>query len=258
LRREYGWLSLAGLFWLQDGENAFGSAASNPIRLPARAPAQSGIFSVTGGQVTVAPSAGVSLRLNDNELEGTSPLLKDDSSGQPDFLFLDDIRLAVIIRGGKPAIRVWDPRSPVRRDFTGCVWYAPDARFRVTAKIEAYAQPKQVVIADIIGSQNPAEMQAALAFQLDGKEYRLDAELQENGSYYIIFKDSTAGKTTYPAGRYLTTEVAEGDRVVIDFNLAYSPPCAVTEFATCPLPLPQNMLPAAIEAGEKYLGGGHA
>jgi uncharacterized protein (DUF1684 family) len=94
-------------------------------------------------------------------------------------------------------------------------------------------------------------MHAALAFLLDGKEFRLDAERQDDNSFDIIFKDLTAGKTTYNAGRYLTTEIAKGDHVVIDFNVAYNPPCAFTEFATCPLPLPQNILPVAIEAGEK-------
>jgi len=38
---------------------------------------------------------------------------------------------------------------------------------------------------------------------------------------------------------------------VIDFNKAYSPPCAFTNFATCPLPPRQNHLPFRVEAGEK-------
>jgi hypothetical protein len=112
------------------------------------------------------------------------------------------------------------------------------------------------MIEDIIGISRPAEMHAALSFKVNGSANRLDAELLEDGSYDLIFKDSTAGNGTYPAGRYLTTEVAEGGKVLIDFNYAYNPPCAFTEFATCPLPLPQNVLPFAVEAGEKY--GGHA
>jgi hypothetical protein len=121
----------------------------------------------------------------------------------------------------------------------------------VAAKIEAYPEPREFLIDDIVGIQRPVKMDAALVFEIGGKKYRLDAERQEDNSYDIIFKDQTAGKTTYGAGRYLTTEVAEGNTVVIDFNVAYNPPCAFTEFATCPLPLPQNILPIAIEAGEK-------
>jgi len=252
LRGEYGWLSLAGLFWLQEGENAFGSAAGNPVRLPARAAERAGVFTLRGGQVTVSAEEGIFLLLNESELSPASAPLKSDVSGQADFLFLGDLRLAVIERGGRPVIRVWDPQSAVRRDFGGCLWFEPDARFRVTAKVETYAEPKPVMIEDIVGITRPAEMQAALAFALDGHEYRLDAERLEDGSYDMIFKDSTAGKSTYPAGRYLTSEAGEGGRVVIDFNYAYNPPCAFTEFATCPLPLPQNVLPVAIQAGEKY------
>jgi hypothetical protein len=192
--------------------------------------------------------------VNDTELAGASSQLKLDTSGQTDFVFLDDLRLAVIDRGGQLAIRIWDPQSPVRREFSGCTWYEPDSRFRVTAKVEVYAEPKPVMIEDIIGISRPAEMHAALSFKVNGSANRLDAELLEDGSYDLIFKDSTAGNGTYPAGRYLTTEVAEGGKVLIDFNYAYNPPCAFTEFATCPLPLPQNVLPFAVEAGEKYQG----
>lgn len=251
LRREYGWLSLAGLFWLKEGENPIGSAKSNPIRLPERAPAHAGIFTLHGTKVIVAPASGTALRIRDGELTGSSEPLNVDTSEEPDYLFLGDIRMMVIERAGNLAIRVWDPQSAVRRDFTGCVWYEPDARFCVTAKIEAYPEPRQFMIDDIVGIQRPVTMHAALAFQLEGKEYRLDAERQEDNSYDVIFKDQTADKITYSAGRYLTTKVAEGDHVLIDFNMAYNPPCAFTEFATCPLPLSQNILPVKIEAGEK-------
>jgi hypothetical protein len=40
-------------------------------------------------------------------------------------------------------------------------------------------------------------------------------------------------------------------KVELDFNKAENPPCAFTEFATCPLPPQQNRLDVAIPAGEK-------
>jgi hypothetical protein len=251
LRREYGWLSLAGLFWLEEGENPMGSAAGNPIRLPERAPAKVGVFTLRNNEVIVSPAPNSQLRIRDQELAGPSDPLKVDTSGEPDYLFTDQIRMMVIERAGNLAIRVWDPQSRVRRDFPGCTWYEADARYRVTAKINTYSEPREFLIDDIVGIQRPVKMDAALVFEIDGKKYRLDAERQEDNSYDVIFKDLTAGKTTYGAGRYLTTHIAEGDTVVIDFNVAYNPPCAFTEFATCPLPLPQNILPIVIEAGEK-------
>jgi len=37
----------------------------------------------------------------------------------------------------------------------------------------------------------------------------------------------------------------------IDLTRAYSPPCAFTPYATCPLPPEPNRLPLRIEAGER-------
>ena len=71
---------------------------------------------------------------------------------------------------------------------------------------------------------------------------------------FYILRDGTSGKETYGAGRFLYSERPKGDRVVLDFNKAYSPPCAFTPYATCPLPPKQNHLPIRIEAGEKFSG----
>jgi uncharacterized protein (DUF1684 family) len=251
LRREYGWLSLAGLFWLAEGANPFGSAAENPIKLPDRAPALAGAFTLNAGKVTANSAPDVSIRINDTPLSGDVIELRPDVSGEPDFLFIDDIRMVVIERGGQLAIRVWDPQRESRQNFVGCKWFEPNNKFQVTAKVQAYPEPKNVIMDDIVGIQRRAVMHALLAFELDGQQYRLEAERLDDSSYDLTFKDSTAGKDTYGAGRYLTTEIAEGDKVVIDFNKAYNPPCAFTEFATCPLPQQQNILNVAIEAGEQ-------
>jgi hypothetical protein len=46
-------------------------------------------------------------------------------------------------------------------------------------------------------------------------------------------------------------------RVIMDFNKSYNPPCALTPYATCPLPHAANVLPVRVEAGEKTYTGGH-
>lgn len=251
LRREYGWLSLAGLFWLDQGANPFGNGAENPIRLPERAPGHAGVFTLNDGRVTATAAADVSIRMNDGDLPTAGAELRPDASGEPDFLFIGDIRMVVIERGGQLAIRAWDPQRASRHNFGGCLWFAPNDKFRVTAKVELYPEPKKVIVDDIVGIKREGVMHALLAFELDGKQYRLEAERLDDNAYDLIFKDPTANKTTYGAGRYLTTEIAAGDEVVIDFNKAYNPPCAFTEFATCPLPQAQNILDIAIEAGER-------
>lgn len=251
IRSEYGWLSLAGLFWLHKGENTVGSGKENHILLPERAPASTGVFTLNDEGVTFTPQPDVNVRLNYAPLDSTSPKLKTDTSGQ-DFMHIGDVQMVMLERAGELAIRVWDPQSPVRQSFAGCEWYAPDESYRVRAKVERFAEPKTVMVVDSIGMERPGELHAALTFELHGELHRLEAEARDDGTYYIIFRDATAGKTTYGSGRYLTTEVAKDGQVIIDFNMAYNPPCAFTQFATCPLPLPENILPIAIEAGEKY------
>jgi uncharacterized protein (DUF1684 family) len=69
---------------------------------------------------------------------------------------------------------------------------------------------------------------------------------------FIILRDATAGRSSYGAGRYLYAEIDGDGNAILDFNKAYSPPCAFTPYATCSLPPVQNILRVAIEAGELY------
>jgi uncharacterized protein (DUF1684 family) len=98
-----------------------------------------------------------------------------------------------------------------------------------------------------------------LVFELEGRSLTLDA-VQEGPTdtrFFILFRDLTAGKETYGAGRFLYSDgLPREGHVVLDFNKAYNPPCALTPFATCPLPPPQNRLPVRVEAGEKVFAGG--
>ena len=71
---------------------------------------------------------------------------------------------------------------------------------------------------------------------------------------FFVFRDLTAGKETYGAGRFLDTPPPQDGKVVLDFNKAYNPPCAFTPYATCPLPPAENRLAVRIEAGEKKYG----
>ena len=109
-------------------------------------------------------------------------------------------------------------------------------------------------ITNVLGMESSESSPGAVKFEVDGHEYRLDAVTEKGETkLFMILADKTSGKETYPAGRYLYVDPPDASgRVIIDFNKAFSPPCAFTKFATCPLPPRQNRLPIAIEAGEKY------
>jgi uncharacterized protein (DUF1684 family) len=248
LKKEGGWLTVSGLFWLAEGDNAMGASTACPVRLPASAPAHAGVFTLKDGHVSVQVDDGVKVTENDKPV--THQDLKADTSGAPDKLILGDLTLTVIQRGKRIGIRMYDRNSKALHEFKGCSWYPIDPAYVVTATFTAYDQPKPTPITNILGDTQDVPMPGYVTFTLNGKKCRLEAQAQGDG-LFINFRDLTSSKTTYPAGRFLDVPKPENGHVVIDFNQAVNPPCAFTAHATCPLPPRGNMLPVEVLAGEK-------
>jgi uncharacterized protein (DUF1684 family) len=248
LRAEDGWLSVAGLFWLEQGANTFGSGPSQAIILPAdAAPERAGALNLAGRRVTVHLEAGVAATLNGQAV--TTAELRPDSA---DVLVLGRLRLQVIERGDRFGLRMRDPEAPQRRAFTGLEWYPVQESYRVTARFVPAASPRSIPIPNVLGQVNHMPSPGRVVFTLRGRQLSLDPVLEEGSpQLFFIFRDTTAGKGTYPAGRFVYADPPKEGKVVLDFNKAYSPPCAFTNFATCPLPPKQNRLNVAISAGEK-------
>jgi len=252
LKAEGGWLSVAGLFWLEEGENRFGSGPGNAIVLPAgAAPAAAGAFELRSKKVTVRVEPGVTVTAGGKPV--TTMELRADDPGPPDVLALGRLSLQVIVRGGKYGIRMKDPESAARREFAGLRWFPVREDMRVTGRFVAWSGPHTIAIPNVLGQVNDLPSPGYVEFTLAGKPLRLEPVIEEPGDteLFFIFRDPTAGRETYPAGRFLYAPMPKEGRIVLDFNKAYSPPCAFTAYATCPLPPPQNRLSVAIEAGEK-------
>src|SRR5690606_2820628 len=127
-----------------------------------------------------------------------------------------------------------------------------DAGWMIEARFEPHPAGKTIGIASITGGIDPMPNPGVLAFSRDGSDYRLETLDDGSGGLFIVFADRTNGLGSYGAGRYLDASVADaGGRVMLNFNRAYNPPCAFTDFATCPLPPPENRLDLAVTAGEK-------
>jgi uncharacterized protein (DUF1684 family) len=255
LKGEDGWLSLVGLHWLKEGENKIGSDPASDVPLPAgKSPRVAGSLFLNDGKVRIEarPDSGITS-------EGkpvTSLELNSDADGKPTVLKLGTLTLHVIKRGERLGVRVKDSASLERTNFRGLEYFPLDERWRVEARFEPYNPPKTIPITNVLGMEEDDPSPGALVFDIDGKTYRLDA-LTEQGEeqFFIIVADQTSGKETYGAGRYLYAGPPDSQgRLLIDFNKAYSPPCAFTKYATCPLPPEQNRLPLRIEAGEKFAG----
>lgn len=168
-----------------------------------------------------------------------------------DFLQVGDLTLVLLERADRHLIRVWDRQSKLRKEFTGFKQYPVDPKYRVEANYTPYNTEKLVSIKDVIEIYHEVPVQGYVTFELDGAEHRLEAMVDEDDYMRLDFKDETNGDTTYIGGRFLIAKTPMKKNFILDFNQAYNPPCAYTDFATCPLPPLENRLPIRIEAGEK-------
>jgi uncharacterized protein (DUF1684 family) len=246
---ERGWLGLVGLFWLRDGENRIGSSPTNDIILPPFVPERIGIVQCNNGVATFRAERGVPVFCNGKQV--TLKTLVADIYEDADFLQFGDLTLVLLERAGHHLIRVWDKNSELRKNFTGFKQYPVNSDYHVKAKYTAYDTPKLTTIQDVIEIYHEVPLQGYVTFKLRGKEHRLEVMVDEDGYMRLDFRDATNGKTTYIGGRFLVAEMPKNGKVIVDFNQAYNPPCAYTDYATCPLPPLENRLPIRVEAGEK-------
>jgi len=238
LRAPESWLSLVALHWLGPGVNDVALAGS----------AERFLVEATGGAVR---AFGDALRHDGAPLPAKGVHLVADADGDPTKLELGSLRIILIRRGERLALRAWDREAAARQEFSGIDRFAVDPRWRFGARFEP-TSGRTVAVPDVLGEVAQEPSPGRVAFSVDGVEYQLDAlEGGESGELFLVFADATNGAETYAGGRFLYTDPPDGGRVVVDFNRAYNPPCVFSPYATCPLPPAENGLPLRIEAGEK-------
>lgn len=246
-----GWLNLVGLYWLDPGNNTFGTGEKNQIVFPdSTLEEQAGFFRVHDGRVEMHANPGT--KWHTAQGDSSSPLIvfHPDSAKQPQ---VENGRISwtIIRRDGKFGVRVRDLTMRGVRSFQGIERYPIDPTYRIEASFTPTAG-KTIDITNIVGQTTPQSSPGTLTFFWEDKQYQLDVLEGGKDEYFIIIADDTSGKETYAGGRYLYVKHAdEHGKTVIDFNKAYNPPCVFTPYATCPLPPRQNVLPFSIMAGEK-------
>ena len=254
LTRDFGWLTVVGLDWLKEGDNRVGADPSNEVPLPpGSAPKRVSMISYHAGQAVLHPAPGVPLTLNGKPAKETT-LREDD-----DVLAINHLQFYLIRRGDRAGIRLKDNDSAARKHFLGLSWYPIDPAWHIQAKFSPWPSEHKLTFHNTIGQEETEPSPGYATFQKDGREFRLEAMLDE-GKLFFVIRDQTSGKTTYGASRFLSADLpAKGSNTIwLDFNQAENPPCAFTAYATCPLPPPQNRLALAITAGEKiYAGSSH-
>jgi len=250
LKKEDGWLTLAGLFWLKDGVNTVGTGSHFDVRLTDNfTQGKFGEIDFKNGVATLKVASGVKAE-SDGKPVSTIDLVSDEK-GKPSEIRVGSQMFYLIRREDRFGIRLKDNQSKARVAFKGLNWFPVDESFRVQAHLEAFPEPKELMVPNVLGGHFKMKSPGLLRFALQGRPYSLQPVLQDDGSLFIIFRDPSNSSETYSAGRFLNADKPVNDKTTLDFNKAENPPCAFTPYATCPLAPEGNDLPIAIKAGEK-------
>lgn len=258
LKQPNGWLNLEGLFWLHTGVNQFGSSSKNDLVYANPAfPAHIGDFILEEGKVFWKQVAAEKITIKNrvgNEIEAIASVdLLSDKEGTYTSQWKDFVWV-VIKREDKIGVRFRNLKAKTLLEFKGIERFPVDPTWRIKAKVIPQDQ-NPLMIMNVLGQNTAQKHGGQLVFEIEGKTYRLDAIDEGGQRLFVTFADATSGKTTYGSGRFIELDRPDANgETYIDFNKSYNPPCAFTEFATCPLPPPQNRLSFAIPAGEKKYG----
>ena len=258
LKQPDGWLNLEGLFWLKKGANSFGSSKENELVYDNAAfPKHLGDFIYEDGKVYWKDAATEKITIKDNAglVVANAETLNLLTATEGDYISQwKDFLWVVIKREDKVGVRFRNLKAKTLLEFKGIERFPVDPKWRVKAKVIPQNQ-NPLMIMNVLGQNTAQKHGGQLVFEIEGKTYRLDAIDEGGVRLFVTFADATSGKTTYGSGRFIELDKPDADGYTyIDFNKAYNPPCAFTEFATCPLPPPQNRLSIAIPAGEKKYG----
>jgi uncharacterized protein (DUF1684 family) len=241
LTAEDGWLTLVGRYPLDAGENAL------PIGTVTRD--ERGVVRLLVAPALTVTCEGLAIR--------ERVLRSDADPGGPDQIVHGQLVYELIRRGEIFAVRVRDPESRRRRDFSGTEWFPVRPDWRLEGRFAPFAEDRLIAISYSVSQDLgpvPSRSPGEVVLEIQGRAWRLDALMDdERKRLFILFGDATNRDETYGSGRFLYTPLPDpsSGSVVVDFNHALNPACAFTEFAACPLPPPQNRFAFRVEAGEK-------
>jgi uncharacterized protein (DUF1684 family) len=251
LKKETGWLTVAGLFWLKEGTNTVGAGDKFDVRLTQNFKQGAfGEIEFKEGKAVLKVANGVEAQADGKNISAPVDLVSDEK-GKPSEIRTGTQTFFLIKREERFGIRLKDSNSETRRNFKGLHWFPVDESYKVTARLEPVSEPKELKVPNVLGGFFQMKSPGTLKFTLKGNECSLQPVEEEDGSLFLIFADGSNKNETYKAGRFLYAEKAVNGETALDFNKAENPPCAFTPYATCPLPPPGNKLAVGISAGEK-------
>lgn len=244
-----GWMRLAGMFWLENGENTFGSSDTVDIRFPeGTIPGYAGVLMLEGDQVHFQAAGDVQITHDGNPVEEKIIYNGEEAL----HLEYGSLEWLVIEREELIGIRLYNKDNPKVDAFTGFDRYPLSPEWYLNAKFVPAAEGATIPVVNVLGQQVDSPTPGTIEFSVGEQLYTLDA-LEGDDRMFIIVGDLTNRSETYQGGRYIYIDYPEedSDYTIIDFNKLYNPPCAYSIFSTCLLPPIQNRLDLAVTAGEK-------
>ncbi len=253
LRADWGWLTVTGLHWLEDGTHLIGSSETATVRLApgvagsgSEVPQELARITVDGGSASLDPLS-TDLRSDGAPVQPGQVAL--DSLGRSERMITGNQSIIVVSRRGRIGVRTFDNDSSQRLRFEGSRWFPVDDDWRVPARFEAFPEPRRISFMTVLGDESSVVARGRYTFEIAGKTHSL-VSTGRGSRPFFVFKDSTSGTKTYGASRFLTADPPVDGVTWLDFNRAYNPPCAFTPHATCPLPPAENVLDLGVTAGE--------
>ncbi|MFN8012422.1 MAG: DUF1684 domain-containing protein [Holophagaceae bacterium] len=246
MRGERSPLAAERIVALEAARITIGSGAEVRVRLEgAGLPALAGEFVVQDGKVI--------LKATDAALTVNGAFVAERALAPTDRLAFGPYRLQLRRPGGVPTLRVSNLARPEMKGFHGLKYFPYDGRFRVAATFRPSTEAKEVTVEATRGGPQTLRLAGLLTFTLLGKVRALEAYVDgdEPDSLFVLFRDRTSGKETYPVGRYLYVPRGQDGKTTIDFNKAHNPLCAYGPLFFCPIPPKQNHLDVRIPVGEK-------
>ncbi len=251
LKSEEGFLNLAGLYWLKEGVNTFGSDSLSNLDFTAKSLPNMGAFLLQDSLVYLVTKNDI--LVEDKIVSDTTLVFNNGAAKNMKF---GSLQWYIVKRGEQIGVRLRDFEHELLDEFDSIDYFNTDVSWKIKAVWKPYDNPVDIPFANVLGMTIIYPVNGAFYFTIEGNEYKLEplGEPDKYG-YFVMFYDKTSGKSTYGSGRYIYIPEPDLDGLTsIDFNKAFNPPCAFTEFATCLFPHKENRLLIFVNAGEKFSG----
>ncbi|GAA4284320.1 hypothetical protein GCM10022261_18510 [Brevibacterium daeguense] len=254
LATPFGWLSVTGLIWLTDGEpatweNGPGTFVRNGDWV--HFTVADGIMAGPGKdalETMSRPSAVAEVRID----SPTQMSARVAHGASVDWIVVESVMYELFNRGGWIGVRRHDSKSPLLSRFIDIPTFTPDLRWVVPATYIEFPDPMiRTVPTAAPGLEFDRSVTGEVRFEFEGHVHRLKTEGSRQTGLSIRFHDYTNGFTT-ATWRRLTTGLPDAaGTVILDFNRTVNDGFAFTPYATTPAPVPENILPLSVEAGER-------